>query len=632
MATFNLAHAIALFDYEASAWQRSKRMLLVGKFIPSSAYSSVQPITEQKINLTSATNDSQQAYARNSPPLPALPNKSLEYQKNPSSILLLSENSHESELRRPVVPEKPAPWLKSTQQGYATTGMLISTSEFDADLAEISAASQIGIPHPSPAHFPSQPVFKLNHDSILVTSDESESHLTSQSTTPSMHSVNNLDQSAEQPVTLAIPSTSVELPINTPLLSSLNQSIAGRRYFVFTERDGKTVKVIVGTRLMTVRKTKPDSSSRSINSFDTVQVDLIFKKGTSIWNDKFYPRHRQSLIFRIRDMLSFNMDNLFMSGFRNQDSKPTENTKTQSAMDTPTSNTNSIEPNPGKSDMASGLTQRRRNFNTDDEELVDAHNYNSSSNDSIDKDRARQDSEKNKNEDEDDADGKGYKQNKLTLLEEVLLMGLKDSQVLRGCIIIELALRNRINTVKEVRKRPYAERLIEVIDERPTGEVLLDEALKLIKLEKQSIGNWIDLMSGETWNLMKIGYQLKQVRERIAKGLVDKGVLRTEKRNFVLFDMATHPVSDHTTKEQMIQRTVDALLSRGPPPDKRTVALACAAYAANVLENALTGLTHTQKETAFQKVDEMLQENAGLTEKAKALGTSEIVAGTLSTT
>ena len=46
---------------------------------------------------------------------------------------------------------------------------------------------------------------------------------------------------------------------------------------------------------------------------------------------------------------------------------------------------------------------------------------------------------------------------------------------------------------------------------------------------------------GETWNVMKIGYQLKQVRERLAKGLVDKGVLRTEKRNFLLFDMVRSP-------------------------------------------------------------------------------------------
>ncbi|KAJ7744912.1 hypothetical protein B0H16DRAFT_1463053 [Mycena metata] len=33
-----------------------------------------------------------------------------------------------------------------------------------------------------------------------------------------------------------------------------------------------------------------------------------------------------------------------------------------------------------------------------------------------------------------------------------------------------------------------------------------------------------------------------QVRECLANGLVDKGVLRTEKRNFLLFDIATHPV------------------------------------------------------------------------------------------
>lgn len=50
--------------------------------------------------------------------------------------------------------------------------------------------------------------------------------------------------------------------------------------------------------------------------------------------------------------------------------------------------------------------------------------------------------------------------------------------------------------MSELRKRPFAERLVEVIDERPTGEVLLDEALKLMKLETQSVGNWIDLMSG----------------------------------------------------------------------------------------------------------------------------------------
>ncbi|KAJ3299398.1 hypothetical protein HK104_009099 [Borealophlyctis nickersoniae] len=297
-----------------------------------------------------------------------------------------------------------------------------------------------------------------------------------------------------------------------------------------------------------------------------------------------------------------------------------------------------------------GLTQRRRNVGSDNVDEYDsaaasaAGGYRASGlvqGDSRKDDAEVDDDARDEGYSDDDAGGKGGKGPRLTLLEEVLLLGLKDAQgylsfwndnisyVLRGCILIELSLRGRITTVKEVRKRPFAERLLEVVDERATGEVLLDEALKLIKLEKQSVGNWIDLMSGETWNLMKIGYQLKQVRERIAKGLVDKGVLRTEKRNFVLFDMATHPVADPSVKESIIQRAIDCLLGRGAPADKRTIAMVCAAYAANVLENALNGLSHVQREAAFQKVDELLQEHAALTDKAKAAGTTEIMAGVL---
>lgn len=38
---------------------------------------------------------------------------------------------------------------------------------------------------------------------------------------------------------------------------------------------------------------------------------------------------------------------------------------------------------------------------------------------------------------------------------------------------------------------------IEVVDDRLTGEVLLDEALKMMKVsERMSVGTWIDLMSG----------------------------------------------------------------------------------------------------------------------------------------
>lgn len=129
------------------------------------------------------------------------------------------------------------------------------------------------------------------------------------------------------------------------------------------------------------------------------------------------------------------------------------------------------------------------------------------------------------------------------------------------------------------------------------------------------------LSAGETWNLMKIGYQLKQVRERLAKGLVDKGILRTEKRNFLLFDMATHPVVDGGAKDEIRRRVRAVLTNRTvvlPPspflPEEmdfrylRTIAMLCAAYAANVLENALSSLSHEARERAFAQVDELLAE------------------------
>jgi len=228
------------------------------------------------------------------------------------------------------------------------------------------------------------------------------------------------------------------------------------------------------------------------------------------------------------------------------------------------------------------------------------------------------------------------KQPKLTLMEEVLLMGLKDKQgylsfwndnisyALRGCIVIELAFRGRISMQKDASRRrfPLQDRVIEVIDDTLTGEVLLDEALKMMKTsEKMSVASWIDLMSGETWNLMKIGYQLKQVRERLAKGLVDKGILRTEKRNFLLFDMATHPVAEGAAKDEirrrvrnvLTQRTIVLNASQFLPEEMeyrylRTIAMVCAAYAANVLENALATLGHEARERAFAQVDELLAE------------------------
>lgn len=174
------------------------------------------------------------------------------------------------------------------------------------------------------------------------------------------------------------------------------------------------------------------------------------------------------------------------------------------------------------------------------------------------------------------------------------------------------------------RRLPLPDRLIEVVDSRQTGETILDEALKLMgstqQTEKMGTGQWVDLLSGETWNVMRIGFQLKQVRERLAKGLVDKGVLRTEKRSFVLFDMATHPVADGAIKASVVARVKALLTCRTNAipdaayeagielPATRAMALACSAYAASVLDNALEAahLPFEDREEAAGRCDDVL--------------------------
>ncbi|PVV01383.1 hypothetical protein BB560_004199 [Smittium megazygosporum] len=263
---------------------------------------------------------------------------------------------------------------------------------------------------------------------------------------------------------------------------------------------------------------------------------------------------------------------------------------------------------------------------------------------------------------------------KISLVEEVLLLGLKDvegyfsfwndnlSYVLRGCILIELALRKRIKVLKDQSTviTDTMDRPLEVISTVPTGEMLLDETLRVLKNtdKNRSTASWMDLLSGETWNISKAGYQLKQVRERLAKGLVDKGVLRTEKKNFMFFDKATHPIQDHRAKDEIVLRLFDTLnlprsavlLGRptasnmalaassgyfSPPinqnsvtskvrftlldapkyyknEDKlsyallRRVCLVCCALSANVLENPLSHLDIETRDYAFLRAEEIL--------------------------
>ncbi|CAF4549396.1 unnamed protein product, partial [Rotaria magnacalcarata] len=102
------------------------------------------------------------------------------------------------------------------------------------------------------------------------------------------------------------------------------------------------------------------------------------------------------------------------------------------------------------------------------------------------------------------------KETRLTLMEEVLLLGLKDregytsfwndciSSGLRGCILTELSFRGRVELEKTgARRRTLANRKVILLDDTATGDVLLDEALRHIKDTQptETVQSWIEYLS-----------------------------------------------------------------------------------------------------------------------------------------
>ena len=166
----------------------------------------------------------------------------------------------------------------------------------------------------------------------------------------------------------------------------------------------------------------------------------------------------------------------------------------------------------------------------------------------------------------------------------------------------------------------------------PTGDVLLDEALRHIKETSpaNNVQGWIELLSGrlrkrereketqsfgcpfvgETWNPLNLRYQIRNVRERIAKNLVEKGILTTEKQNFVVFDMTTHPLTDTTAKQRLIKKVQEAVLSKWSNDttrmDKRVLALIILAHTSDILENAFASLQDDDYDLAMRRVRQLL--------------------------
>jgi len=132
---------------------------------------------------------------------------------------------------------------------------------------------------------------------------------------------------------------------------------------------------------------------------------------------------------------------------------------------------------------------------------------------------------------------------------------------------------------------------------------------------------------GETWNPLKIGYQMRNVRERLAKSLVDKSVCTTDKQNFVVFNMTTHPLSDDSAKKRLVARVQESVLSRWANDphrmDVRVLSLLYLASASDVLENAFAPLTDEEYEVATRHVRDLL--SVDYDKESQKEGTNELL-------
>lgn len=217
-----------------------------------------------------------------------------------------------------------------------------------------------------------------------------------------------------------------------------------------------------------------------------------------------------------------------------------------------------------------------------------------------------------------------YKEPKLDLMEEVLLLGLKEregytsfwnesiSRALRGCIMVELALRGRIELEKTgIKKKSLWERKVCVTNDSTMGVALLDEALKHIKESErlETVKNWIDYLCGESWNPLKMCHNMKRVKERVAKSLVEKGVLTTDRTSFLLFDLTTHPLKDKEIKTDLLKKIQDSLLTNWTNDphrmDPRTLSLIVLARSAGVIDRALYSLDDEDFALASKRLSEI---------------------------
>ena len=168
----------------------------------------------------------------------------------------------------------------------------------------------------------------------------------------------------------------------------------------------------------------------------------------------------------------------------------------------------------------------------------------------------------------------------LTLPEKVLLLAFHDQKGtvifnashalphgLAGAALMELTFRECLSVVNKN---------IVVADDRETGDPLLDDVLRLIRESARP-------RSPKYW-VARIYMKFSDIKKRVARQLVEKGILRDDEQRFLHF-FATHryPMIDNR-HETLVRQQLHAVVLNNAPADAETMALLSLVKACGLVE------------------------------------------------
>ena len=189
----------------------------------------------------------------------------------------------------------------------------------------------------------------------------------------------------------------------------------------------------------------------------------------------------------------------------------------------------------------------------------------------------------------------------LTFPEEIMLMLLEDEDgkilhvpeltlrcVLSGAVLMELALKNKIDT--------DLSQLV-VIDSSPTGDEMLDPTLQMI-VESDEVNN------GKYW-VEKCALNADEIKKMALDRLIEKKILeKVDDRFLWVFRTRRYPVVDGKAEQEVKLRILDLLFS-DKLPNPRDIVIISLVEASGIFKHLLSESEHKRSLERIKQIRNM---------------------------